>query len=400
MKLKHKGRKIYKTKEKNYYGKSPFGKFMSAVLTALLIGGIGFIGYSAAEPIINYTQHKGDKAEDEPVAAETTAYIAVESQQASEPGATRSTEPYSDESPAGAVLKASDLKDAETLQSAISALPGDINIGYIEVPLKSRDGFLWYNSSVQDAQAAGAVRGTMSLDEIVSVVENNGYKAIAVVSAFEDSCYPAVYHDAGYTTYTDGAQWIDNEADAGGKPWMSPYSQKALDYLSEITAEISAAGFDRMICSELVFPPFRQSDLELLGERYGRSDRCMALTSAANLMYDRAMSNGVPMQVEISAADILGGRGDVLQPMLLSATNVILRVDVDELSRGVSDGTTLYEFTGSPGDMALKAMTLTSEKLSEFNVSIRLTGSSLTAAQVRDAREEIAEYGYDSFIFG
>lgn len=400
MKRKHKGRKIYKTKEKNYYGKSPFGKFMSAVLTVILIGGIGFIGYSVAEPIINYTQHKGDKAEDESAVTETTAYNDGEAQQPSDPEAVRSTSPYPDGSVVGAALKTSDLKNTETLQSAISALSGDINISYIEVPLKSRDGFLWYGSSVYDAQAAGAVRGTMSLDEIVSVVENNGYKAAAVISAFEDSCFPAAYYDAGYLTYADGLQWIDNEAEAGGKLWMSPYSQKALDYLSEITAEISAAGFDRIICSELVFPPFRQSDLELLGERYGRSDRCMALTSAANLMYDRAMSNGISMQVEISAGDILSGRGDVLQPMLLSATNVILRVDIDELSSGISDGTTLYEFKGSPGDMALKCMTLTAEKLSEFNVSIRLTGSSLTAAQVRDAREKIAEYGYNSFIVG
>lgn len=399
MKRKHKGRKIYKTKEVNYYGKSPFGKFMSAVLTVLLIGGIGFIGYSVAEPIINYTQHKGDKAEDES-AAETTAYTDAESQQMSEPEADRSISPYSDGSVVGAVLKTSDLQNAETLQSAISALPGDMNISYIEVPLKSREGFLWYGSSVYDAQAAGAVRGTMSLNEIVSVVESSGYKAAAVISAFEDSCFPATYYDAGYLTYADGSQWIDNDAEYGGKPWMSPYSQKALDYLSEITAEISAAGFDRIICSELVFPPFRQSDLELLGERYSRSDRCMALTSAANLMYDKAMSNGISMQVEISAGDILSGRGDVLQSMLLSSTNVILRVDIDELSSGVSDGTTLYEFTGSPGDMALKCITLTAEKLSEFNVSIRLTGSSLTAAQVRDAREKIAEYGYNSFIVG
>lgn len=397
MKRKHKGRKIYKTKEKNYYGKSPFGKFMSAVLTVLLIGGIGFIGYSAAEPIINYTQHKGDKAEEETTAAETTSADEI-SQQDTE--SVRSPGADTEIVAAGAALKTSDLQSSETLQAAISALPTDMNISYIEIPLKSDDGFLWYASSVYDAQAAGAVRGTMSLDEIVSVVENNGYKAAAVISAFEDSRFPALYYDAGYLTYADGAQWIDNDAEAGGKPWMSPYSQKALDYLSEITGEISSSGFDRLICSELVFPPFRQSDLELLGERYGRSDRCMALTSAANLMYDKAMSNGVSVQVEISAADILSGRGDVLQPMLLSATNVILRIDTDELSRGVSDGTALYEFTGSPGDTAIKCITLTADKLSEFNVSIRLTGSSLTVAQIMDAREKIAEYGYDSFIIG
>lgn len=60
MKIKNKGRKIYKTKEKNYYGKSSVGKAFSVGLTVLLIGGIGFIGYSVAEPIINYTKKKGD----------------------------------------------------------------------------------------------------------------------------------------------------------------------------------------------------------------------------------------------------------------------------------------------------------------------------------------------------
>ena len=62
MKFKNKGRKIYKTKEKNYYGKSPVGKAFSVGLTVLLIGGIGFIGYSVAEPLINYSKKKGDNA--------------------------------------------------------------------------------------------------------------------------------------------------------------------------------------------------------------------------------------------------------------------------------------------------------------------------------------------------
>ena len=70
MRFRNKGRKIYKTKEKNYYGKSPLGKAFSVGLSILLIGGIGFIGYSVAEPIVNYTKKKGDDST--AVSSETT----------------------------------------------------------------------------------------------------------------------------------------------------------------------------------------------------------------------------------------------------------------------------------------------------------------------------------------
>ena len=80
MKFKNKGRKIYKTKEKNYYGKSPVGKAFSVGLTVLLIGGIVFIGYSVAEPLINYTKKKGDStAESEMIATDTHLQTKTES---------------------------------------------------------------------------------------------------------------------------------------------------------------------------------------------------------------------------------------------------------------------------------------------------------------------------------
>ena len=53
MKIKNKGRKIYKTKEKNFYGKSIPNKIFSAGLTVLFLSGVVFLGYSVAEPIMN-----------------------------------------------------------------------------------------------------------------------------------------------------------------------------------------------------------------------------------------------------------------------------------------------------------------------------------------------------------
>ena len=142
MKRKNKGRKIYKTKEKNYYGKSPVGKFMSGLLTVLLIGGIGFIGYSVAEPIINYTQHKGDEPSESTNTEENTSGDGTEG--ATDPS---SGEKITAELFTAAHLRASDLTDMKSLQSALSTVPQGEGIEYVEVPLKVKGGKVYYASS-------------------------------------------------------------------------------------------------------------------------------------------------------------------------------------------------------------------------------------------------------------
>ena len=404
---KPKGRKIYKTKEKNYYGKSPLGKFLSGALTVLLIGGIGFIGYSAAEPIINYTQHKGDQPEPEPEVTEP--FVTKEFRTTAEtPTATSAVvttaEPEQEEivfdGYMAAALPESAMGSPESISYAISAVPGDRSIEYIEVPLKAKGGKVWYSSNLPMAQYSGAVQSQMTLQEIVEIIENNGYKAAAVISAFEDSILPLSYPDSGYVTIDDGSQWIDNWLEYGGKPWITPYSQTGLDYLSGLVDEISGAGFDKIICADLKFPYFRESDLELLDERLSRSDRCMALTSAANSLYNKCLSNGASMFVEVSAADIIRGSDDVLQPMLLSASAVVLNIDLAELSAGVSDGIVIHEFSGTPEEITEKALSATEDKLKDFNISIRISGTGYTTEQLIKAEEKAAGLGYRSFVLG
>ena len=398
MKRKHKGRKIYKTKEKNYYGKSPLGKFLSGVLTVLLIGGIGFIGYSVAEPIINYTQHKGDEPEtsaDEP--EETTSTEEAESTTATVPSG---EEKLASEKYKAAALTVNDLASINDLRRALGAVPSGDGIEFVEVPLKARGGYIYYSTTNSEARSAGAVQSSLSLSQITAEIKESGYRPAAVISTFYDNVLPAVYPDSGYVTYADGSQWIDDDLSNGGKPWTSPYSQRTLDYLAEIVGEVSSSGFERIICSDFVYPYFRQSDLAILDEQLGRSDRFMALTSAANLLYDRSVSNGVSMYIEVSATDILRGGGDVLQPMLLSANTVVVNIDVEELQYGVSDGHTLYEFSGTPAEITDKCLGFVSERLSDFNVAVRISGSGATAQELLKAKEKIADYGYKSFVIG
>ena len=396
MKFKNKGRKIYKTKEKNYYGKSPMGKFLSGALTVLLIGGIGFLGYSVAEPIINYTKHKGDEpVTTEPPTSEITTepaenIIAIPTAAPTQaPTDAQETVYYK-----AAALKAGDLASVDALRMALSSIPANQEIEFIEVPLKLNGGGVNYASTVYDAQTS--IQSTLTLTEIVQIIENSGYKSAALVSVFRDNTMPANFFDAGYVMATDGTLWTDSN----GLAWASPYAQRALDYNANIILEITSAGFEQIICSDFVFPDFTEADLQNLDPVLSQNDRCMSLTSAANLLYDTAVTNGAAMQIEVSAEDIIMGRTDILQPILLSANNFILNIDIDVLNKGVKKDEDVYSFSGSAAEKVDQCIGMVNEILVDFNVAARISGENLTAEELSEIRKALNEYGYRSFVIG
>lgn len=399
MKFKNKGRKIYKTKEKNYYDKSPAGKAFSIGLTILLIGGIGFIGYSVAEPIVNYTKRKGDK--DIPVTTSAELQTDAPEITTGKSNEIPIQENISAENYKAATVSTADLVSVESLKHAIDNLPSADEIEYVEIPLKVSGGEIFYNSSVYPAVNSGAIQLQADLNEISSIVKSYGLKPVAVMSVFNDNIVPATFPDTGYVTYNTGEQWIDNDYSAGGKPWTTPYSQSALSYVTDIADEISSAGFDKIVCSDFIFPHFRESDLALLDPKLGSKDRYIAMTSAANMLYDCILSNGSTMLIEVSAAELLQGNDDIIsQPMLLNVKNIILNINMDEISYGVYTNGTVYEFTGTPAEKTQKMLGLVENKLTDFNIAVRVSGSSLTKAELIEAKDTIEEEGYKSFILG
>lgn len=399
MKFKNKGRKIYKTKEKNYYDKSPAGKAFSIGLTILLIGGIGFIGYSVAEPIVNYTKQKGDK--DIPITTVSEQKTDEQENTTEKSSEIPIQENISAENYKAAAISTADLMTSDSLRQAIENLPSADGIEYIEIPLKVSGGEIFYNSSVYPAVNSGAIQLQTDLNEITSVVKSYGLKPVAIMSIFNDNIVPATFPDTGYVTYNTGEQWIDNDYSAGGKPWTTPYSQSALSYVTDIADEISSAGFDKIVCSDFIFPHFRESDLALLDPRLGSNERYMAMTSAANMLYDRILSNGSTMLIEVSAAELLQGNDDIIsQPMLLNVKNIILNINMDEISYGVYTSGTVYEFTGTPAEKTEKMLGLVENKLTDFNTAVRVSGSSLTETELLEVKNVIENEGYNSFILG
>lgn len=397
MKFKNKGRKIYKTKEKNYYGKTPVGKFFSVALSILLIGGIGFIGYSVAEPLINYTKKQGDNS----AATESTQNGASDTSSQATAATVNVQENVNIEQYKAAALSVSDMADIDALRNALQSLPAASAIDYVEVPLKVSGGKIYYYSSVYEAQMSGAIASYLTLQEIVSEVRTAGYKPAAVISMFDDNIMPLSYPQMGYITVQSGQQWIDDSLENGGKPWVTPFSDDAVAYLRDIAQEVSAAGFEKVVCSDFVFPEFRESDLTLLGDDVNGSDRYLAMTSAANAMYETILSNGATMMMEVSVSDILKDNAEVIEPMLLSVNTIILNIDFDELGTALAAGDTVYDFSGTAAEKAVKAVELARDSLSDFNVAVRFSGTNTAESELLKAKEKVAaEYGYSSYIIG
>ena len=399
MKFKNKGRKIYKTKEKNYYGKSPVGKAFSVGLTVLLIGGIVFIGYSVAEPLINYTKKKGDSTVESEMIASDTTPTDENGEPVTEEGAAPQV-PVSAEAYRAYALDPLDIADAQSIKAALKRVTSEEKIEYIEVPLKVSGGNIYYATNNYYATSSGVIQSYTKLSEIVSAISAEGYKPVALISTFNDNVIPNYFRDMSYLTVDDGSQWIDNDINAGGKPWMTPFSESAVEYNTDIAEEVAQAGFERVVCYDFVFPDFRPSDVEFLGEKVVSPDRYMALTSAANMMYDKIMTEGSKMMLEVNASDLLKGKNDVLQPMLLKVNTIILNIDLDIMSYGVYTGDTVYEFTGTPAENVRKMLDLVSEDVSDFNVAVRVSGTTLSTQEMLEAKEEIVGYGFDSYVLG
>ena len=70
------------------------------------------------------------------------------------------------------------------------------------------------------------------------------------------------------------------------------------------------------------------------------------------------------------------------------------------LKSGVSDGKMLYEFEGTPADMTEKCLGFLSDRLTDFNVTVRISGSAATAEELAAAKDKAAAHGYSSFVIG
>lgn len=312
MKLKPKGRKIYRYKTRFQRLKEFFRNSGAVVMTAAGIAVLVFVGYSAGGPIVEFLEEQEIIAP----ATEPAADLTEPQETASMPAASveETTIPEETEPPAkqdtmqGYRLAVSALSTEQALRDALAAVPAGTT--HVFVPLKERGGALYYATAQQDAAASGAVKAAMPLETIHSVISEADFIPAAVLSTLEDHIYPQTFAEAGYTISGSSERWLDAAPEEEGKPWLSPFSPIAEDYLCCLTAEIADAGFTVILCEDMVFPEFSESDLEMLDPRAGAADRGTSLAQLFSRLQESAGDSA--LYLGLDGAQVLAGDADIL----------------------------------------------------------------------------------------
>lgn len=317
--------KVHTYSRKRRCKASPGRTILSIGFTFLAAGAVGVVGYSIAKSILQYSGTEssiiaestaelpgsGAVTEEAAVSSETVPAVTTE---AAEPAASACQEGY--------VLPISSLDSMQTFSAAVDAARTLFPDGkLLVIPLKIAGGELRYHTNVELAKTCGAAKGSISLSEMVQTAQQQGWMPVAQLSLLQDHLLPDADADAGFRV-TDGSRWLDNTKENGGKAWTSPFSNVTVQYLQDITEEVTAAGFSQIWCRDVVFPSFRDSDLTYIGESVQDPERGQALVQLVNRLAQTA--GNVPLWLETDALAAADGTAEVFAPEQLTVSGTVL----------------------------------------------------------------------------
>lgn len=385
---KNKGMKIYKQRKKKRGSNS---QILSILGTCAVVFGVGIFGYYVvAVPIYELVKSMGESPEtvstdtapvtdvsvsesvddfqkiaDEIVKTEAVTEAPVTAVSTGTSAAvttvpvteiTEETKPAVTSAPAAAVkggcyyLSADDLSNLSSLVDKLNTIEGCSSVA---VPLKTTGGRVNYASAVNTASLSGAVSSDLSLYDIVKAINEKGLTPVAELSTVADNIYPATYKKSAYQ-FDDGytGEWLDNRAEDGGKPWLSPFSSEAQDYLCALVDEITSSGIKSVICTDTYFPPFREKDLGYIGDIVKSETRYKALTDLINKLSSTASSNGGKTMLCVSASDVFNSSAEVFKPEEFGTMSAVITINMNEFE-GETLSSVLNKLEDKAGNMKL-----------------------------------------------
>jgi hypothetical protein len=390
------GRKVYRTRAGRR--KQNTVKAFQILVIVLLLAALVYLGYILAGPLFKFLNRSDDiqpQGWTPPVSSEVTAPVTkIQDNLGSETGGTI-FEPPVNKSLTGFTLPVSALSSKSALENAVSDAKANGYTGVV-VPLKLPGGALTYKTEAEMAVSAGIVTGSLTASEIADVIIANEMTPVCSINLLEDNTSFTNYRGV-YKFESDNSRWLDNSPANGGKPWISPFDEDAKEYLKTIATEAASAGFTDVIFDGLVFPPFRNSDLNYVGSKVSSPTRYEALLDIWEIVSTAVSDNNGTPFLEMPAERIAEGTAEILHPDRLGGTVAVIKYDASSFPTTiVVNGT---ETILSDMDVTTRVsfiFGLCKDKIGDMPLYPYITG--LTQSDISTAVDTVVNMGYSSYF--
>ena len=425
------GRKIKKTKNLYRRKKSAGQKVFGTVMLVIAAAAIAFLGFCIGKPLLDYIGSIGknepaewtpeasysarsetasaeppaDTAEPVQVTESTTLLTDSEVSGISEtadtkqsvgtnqPHSTSAPENDSDTSvtPSGydALISmeapASALSNSSSLSAVIAkAKSGGYNS--VVIQLKDKNGYFRYKTAIESVADTDLMTGTMTLEEIMRVFNENNMVPIAEIAVLADEKGCETFTDMSYKCLdAPDTSWLDY-SERPPKRWANPDKDATREYFANITGELGSAGFEHILLTDVIFPNFQNYDTVYIASKYFAPERYMMLYNVVKA------GNTIEMKASDVIGDEFGRTAEVLNDTSQLRNNkialIISRSDLPTDSGYPADAKALVE----------TVLSLAEKKAGGLPIVPVIDGSGFDDAEKSKITAALAVLGYESFI--
>lgn len=331
--------------------KSKARRALTIIITIFAVCGLGVLGYGLGKPLLKYLEEKGNNVSSGEVSSIISSIIeSVNSEISSNENQSNvstvftSTDNTGENDPDPAVIeKMYILPDNAALNenSLKAALDEAKKSGcsVVAVTLKNTTGQLLYKTSIAEVKDTDAVTGTLTAAQISAQIGKEGFIPAVRINTLMDRL-GSVYINGNYriAESAGGGTWLDNRVENGGKVWMSPFKSESVKYISNITDELTKAGFKHIICVNTRYPAFYKLDItKYLSDipLENSAKRVEALWKIVDAAKSAAEKNSANAWIEISGSNLIAENKDctdaelALNKQNLKNVNIAVKYDLN-----------------------------------------------------------------------
>lgn len=396
--MKKSGFKIKRSR--TLYGnrrKSRIKSILAIVFTVITVGLLVFLGYSVGEPVINFFKNWNSNSSSSSEPWSPSDIDVTSSEDVSDDSSNTEVKAPDISNYTAYTLSTDDLLTEGSIQNAVDSAKLN-GFTAIVAPLKSDLGYLYYNSNIEKARNYELVKSSVSAEKISEIIRQKGLVAIADIQVLKDNQFSYQEKEAGFTFENSTSAWYDNDPSAGGKPWLSPFSDSAKDYIMQISSEVSSSGFDMVLCSDVSFPTFRNSDLNYIGAIVKDPSRYKSLINLVNVFYSDCTSRSIICGLQVDSIDLLNDVCEVYKPSELPDVTLVCSYDLSDVSP-VSINNQAVDLSGmSVYDRVKTIFEGTQSKTGDYKVIPLIYQSDMQSADLNEALRAISDLGYKTYI--